>query len=109
MKTFATTILIALTAISISAQNITGKVIDVQNQPVEFANVALYSLPDSTLSTGTATNQNGEFTLVSSGINGYLEISFIGYETKKVSATTEQTITLKDDSNLLDEVVIKGS
>ena len=111
MKAFITTILIALTAFSTIAQNISGKVIDEQNQPIEFANVALYSLLDSTLRTGTVSNKIGEFILSSNGTetNGYLQISFIGYETKTVTATTEQIIILKDNSNFLDDVVVKGS
>lgn len=101
---------ILMVAITISAQTITGKVTDTESQPIEFANVALYSLPDSTLVTGTATNQAGEFSLTPNGTKeGFLKISFIGYETRLVSATTGQTIILKDDSNLLQEVVVKGT
>lgn len=91
------------------AQNITGKVTDSENQPIEFANVALYSLPDSTLVTGTVTNKQGEFSITPNGTkNAFLKISFIGYETEIVSATSEQTIVLKDDSKMLREVVVQG-
>ena len=94
----------------ISAQNITGKVTDTENQPIEFANVALYSLPDSTLVTGTVTNTEGEFSLTPNGAkNAFLKISFIGYETQIVPATSGQNIVLQNDSKMLDEVVVKGS
>ncbi len=50
-------IVLSIFAISqLGAQNITGKVVDMANQPVEFANVVLYSLPDSTLIRGTVTD-----------------------------------------------------
>jgi len=39
---------------------IQGRVIDTNNQPIEFVNVALYALPDSTLVTGTITNKKWE-------------------------------------------------
>lgn len=61
---------------------IQGRVTDANNQPIEFANVALYALPDSTLVTGTITDKNGEFSLTANDIgNAFLKISFIGYET----------------------------
>lgn len=86
----------------ISAQTVTGKVTDTQNQPIEFANVALYSLPDSALVTGTVTNQHGEFSLVPNGAkDAFLKISFIGYETQIVSATSGQTVVMQDDSKML--------
>lgn len=99
-----------LFSVAISAQSITGKVTDKDNQPVEFANVALYSLPDSTLITGTITNEHGEFSLATKVLkNAFLKISFIGYETQIVSAVSGQTIVLNDDSQLLSEVVVKAN
>lgn len=110
MKTIVSIIVFGFFSISLSSQNITGKVIDKQNQPIEFANVALYSLPDSTLITGTVTNANGEFTFENVATkNGFLQISFMGYETRTVPATSGQTIVMKDDSQLLGEVVISGT
>lgn len=98
--------MIAITGYS---QVLTGKVIDIQNQAVEFATVALYTLPDSTLVKGTITNQQGEFSLAHNGTENYfLKISFIGYETLTVSAISGQTIVLNKDSKVLNEVVIQG-
>ena len=58
---------------------IQGRVIDANNQPIEFANVALYALPDSVLVTGTITDKNGEFSLTANDIGkAFLKISFIG-------------------------------
>lgn len=97
-------------SLALSAQRISGTVSDTENKPIQFANVALYSLPDSTLVTGTVTNQQGEFSLTSNGVkDAFLEISFIGYETQMVPAFSEQTIVLNDDNQLLGEVIVKGN
>lgn len=110
MKAY-TFLLFALIALNIQGQEITGKVIDEQSQPVEFASVALYSLSDSTLITGTVTNGEGVFSLNAPANvqNQFLKISFVGYETQTTTTQTEQTITLKTDTKMLGEVVVKGN
>lgn len=65
---------------------IIGKVIDAQTaEPLEYTNVALYSLRDSALVTGTITSKNGEFSLenVKAG-RFYALINFVGYRNKIV-------------------------
>ncbi len=54
--------------------------------PMEYTNVALYSLPDSALITGGITNKTGafRFTGLKNG-NYYLIAHFIGFKTKKVN------------------------
>ena len=109
-QTLIAFIAVFIFATTVSAQTLTGKVVDTQNQPIEFANIALYLLPDSTLVTGTVTNTEGEFSLTPNGAkNAFLKISFIGYETQIVSAISGQTVVLKDDSKMLEEVVAKGN
>ncbi len=56
---------------------------------------------------GVVTNLDGEFSL-SVGQNATLVISFIGYKTIEVKATTNMNITLQEDNELLDEVVVIG-
>jgi outer membrane receptor protein involved in Fe transport len=59
---------------------ITGVVIDSSsNTPVESASVQLFSIKDSSLVTGAATNKNGEFTLEPRFGRFKLKVSFIGY------------------------------
>lgn len=90
---------------------IKGTVIDSNSNPIEFAHVAIYSLPDSTLISGTTTDQKGAFLLLAdanSSSNGLLRVSFIGYETQTVPALSNQTILLEPDANLLSEVVVEG-
>lgn len=70
---------------NLSAQT-TGKITDVlDNSPLEYATAALYSQNDKTLITGVITNSDGFFSIedVKPGIY-YLEVSFIGYQTKTI-------------------------
>ncbi|MBN2466392.1 TonB-dependent receptor [candidate division WOR-3 bacterium] len=68
------------------AGTIAGSVFDAgQGAPVEYANVVLYSLPESTQVNGTITDKTGGFRLdaVKPG-RYYLEVSFIGYRDRAV-------------------------
>lgn len=59
---------------------ITGIVMDSSsNTPIESATVQLFSLKDSSLVTGAATNKNGEFVLEPRYGRFKLKVSFIGY------------------------------
>jgi len=92
----------------LSAQ-IKGVVSDLDSNPIEFANVAVYSLPDSTLIAGTTTDEAGAFSLDSENSSDkLLRVSFIGYETQTLPAKPEQEIFLKLDVTMLNEVVVNG-
>ncbi len=95
------------------AQTITGKVIDAKNNSVEFANVVLLSLPDSTFIQGTITEMDGTFRITSTQPvdDLFLRISAIGYVTvhKPCNSADAGTIVLSEDVKLLDDVVVKGS
>jgi TonB-linked SusC/RagA family outer membrane protein len=59
---------------------------------------------------GTVTDIDGKFTLNNVPENAVLQVSFIGYETQNIPVRSRTTfnITLKEDSKLLDEVVVVG-
>lgn len=79
---------------------IKGTVIDSNGEPIIGANVIIENT-----STGTITDFNGEFTLnVKSGAK--LVISFIGYETKTITAKKGMRVVLEDDSQMLQEVEV---
>lgn len=82
-----------------------------------YVNVVLKTEKDSVLVTGTVTDDEGRFTLTGIKPNNYfLEISYIGYTTKKqtlfVGTLSEflnmATIELEEDTKTLNEVVITG-
>ena len=64
--------------------SMSGVVFDsISNQPIEFASVAVYHLPDNGLITGTITNTKGEFVLTKLKSGKYfLKSTFVGYQTK---------------------------
>lgn len=92
-----------------------GMVRNQAEQPIEFANVALYSKPDTVYVTGTASDKQGFFSF--SGLDSKQYIMFIsclGYQGKEIQFTIENNdlcfdkIILPDDSYILSEVVISG-
>lgn len=88
---------------------IAGIVTDADGHPIEFANVALYTVSDSALIAGTLTDQKGQFMLSSDySSDVFLKVSLIGYETKVVEAVNDQQITLLPESTVLGEVVVTG-
>ena len=95
---------LVLGASVLSAQNIkvTGVVTDTEKLPVMGAAVMV-----SGTSIGTATDLDGNFEIeVPDG--SVLEISSIGYETRKVKATAKMNIVLVEDAELLNESVVVG-
>ena len=55
--------------VSLSAQTVSGKVIDENSQPLPYANVVLLSLPDSAFVSGTISGEDGSFTLEATSEN----------------------------------------
>lgn len=111
MKHLTLSLALILLSLSFSIQaQLKGTLLDQDKQPIEFANVALYSLPDSVMITGTVSDEKGGFSLNGNGTdNAFLKVSFIGYETQTVPALREQTIVMKAEASQLDEVVVSGS
>jgi outer membrane receptor protein involved in Fe transport len=68
---------------------IQGKIVDVQNVPLEYATAALYEANTNVLVTGVVTDATGVFNIegLKNGVY-YLEASFLGYEKKRVDAIT---------------------
>lgn len=66
---------------------IIGKVMDSQlGEALQYTNVALYSMRDSSLVTGTITEKNGEFHLENvKGGRYYLVVNFVGYQNEIVA------------------------
>jgi TonB-linked SusC/RagA family outer membrane protein len=87
---------------SAQTQAISGKVLDTGGQPVIGAAVMI---PGTT--NGATTDLDGNFTLrVAAGST--LEVSCIGYTTQRVKAANGMTITLQDDTEMLEETVVIG-
>lgn len=97
--------------VSLSAQTISGKLIDENSQPLPYANVTLLSLPDSAFVNGTISSEDGTFKLEATSENQILKISSIGYKTvyKPTTPAHIGIVQLVSDAQMLGEVVVKGS
>ena len=102
--------LITVECIQKEAQKVIGHVIDEHGQPVEFANVALLSSPDSAFINGGVTNQNGDFVIPCRPGRMLIRVTFVGYKTHYQSCTVGEVgnIRLKKDAIVLQNVVVKG-
>lgn len=102
---FLFSLLMLFLSISAFAQQITvsGKVTDSNQEPIIGASVL-----EKGTSNGMITDMDGNFSLTTAP-NATITISYIGYQTTEVKATSKPLkIELKDDSELLDEVVVIG-
>ena len=95
-------------AASAKTQDYSGKVIDQKGEPVAFVNVVLLSLPDSAFVQGAVSDEQGAFHIVTNASDGLLKLSCVGYETLFVKAANDLTITMKEDAQMLGEVVVKS-
>ena len=79
-----------------------GKVVDANGEPVIGATIKEVGTDN-----GTVTDVDGNFT-IKTQTNATLEVSFIGYQSQTLKAVTgkELAITLKEDTEMLDEVVV---
>ena len=87
-------------------RNLTGTVVDKQGNPVIGAAVVVEGTTK-----GTSTGVDGSFSLDGVKENASLTVSFIGYKTlttPPLGAKTSITITLEEDTQLLDDVVVIG-
>ena len=96
---------------NLSAQSVSGKLIDENSHPLPYANVVLLSLPDSAFVSGTVSGEDGTFTLEATSENRIVKISSIGYKTvyKPVSMANIGVVQLVSDAQMLGEVVVKGN
>lgn len=81
---------------------VTGLVVDTKGEPVIGA-----SIVEKNTTNGCITDIDGKFTIsVSSG--AILKVSFVGYQPLELKAARTMKVTLVEDTELLDEVVVVG-
>jgi len=87
-----------------SKRNISGTVLDEEENPVIGASVIIKGKPN-----GVLTDLDGRFTIDASS-NETLQISYIGYHTKEVTIgnNTNVTIKLAENITVLNDVVVVG-
>ncbi len=84
-------------------QTITGKVVDSNNEPLIGVSVL-----EKGTTNGTITDFDGNYSLTVSNSNAILQFSYVGYQKLEKSVTGKKTIniTLKEDTQALEEVVV---
>ena len=85
-----------------------GRVIDEKGEPMPYVNVVLLSLPDSAFVQGAMTDMDGVFKIVTDVNEGLFKVTSVGYQTLYINAGQNLTIQMKEDTQLLNEVVVKG-
>lgn len=97
--------------VGLSAQTVTGKLIDENSKPLSYANVVLLSLPDSVFVSGTISGEDGSFTLEATSENQIVQISFLGYKTvyKPINPANIGIVQLVSDTQVLGNVVVKAN
>lgn len=101
----ALTLVMALFAMAISAQTVTGVVKDSQGEPVIGATVM-----EKGTKNGVVTDFDGNYTIKTSGSQAQLVFSYVGMKTQTVSMAgkSQINITLEDEAASLNEVVVIG-
>jgi len=84
---------------------VTGKVIDANGEPVIGASVMVKGTTN-----GAVTDLDGNYTISNVPSGASLNISYVGYRTQTIPVGGKQSInvTLEEDKQLLDEVVVVG-
>ncbi len=91
---------------------ISGQILDAStNEALEFVSVTLFKNQSKDLITGEVTNTDGKFSLSTKASDFYLEVSFLGYQTKTINGSSMASndlgkIYLESDRQQLDEVVV---
>jgi iron complex outermembrane receptor protein len=95
-----------LLPLAMLAQTINGKVTDKSGRTLPYMNVLVKGT-----STGTTTNDTGEFSLTVKSLPTTLVVSAMGFETKTVKVTNSDfiTIVVNEDNVSLEEIVVIGS
>lgn len=92
--------------INVPKKNITGVVVDDKDEPVIGASVVVKGT-----SIGTITNLNGSYTLNDVPGDALISVSYIGYQSVELHAGSNKDlarIVLKEDTKVLNEVVVVG-
>ena len=82
-------------------QTVTGVVVDANGEPIIGASVV-----EKGTTNGIVTDMDGKFSL-NVKVGTTLQITFVGYQPQDVKATKSMKVVLKEDNELLDEVVME--
>ena len=95
----------AVEAVQQNGRTVKGQVVDATGETVIGANVLVKGTTN-----GVITDLNGNFTLNNVQQGAVLVVSYVGYKDQEVKVGSQQfiNVTLKEDTELIDEVVVVG-
>ena len=84
---------------------VTGKVVDASGEPIIGASVMVKGT-----SNGVVTDLDGNYSISNVPAGASLNISYVGYRTRTVAVDgkSQLNVTMEEDRQLLDEVVVVG-
>ena len=100
-------LLIAAGFTSYALEDWKGRVTDMHGEPVAYANVVLLSRADSTVVSGTVTDESGSYVLPTDE-DGILMVAMMGYRTMYTEPSEDGYIQLQEDASLLEGAVSTG-
>ena len=108
MVAMTAAMMMCLTA-SAKTEDVGGRVIDMQGEPLPFVSVALLA-SDSTYIQGATSDVDGFFQINTTDACCILRFSYVGYRTKYVNVNGSEigTIQMEQDQTMLNEIVVKG-
>lgn len=119
MKKLLLLLIVLMTATAAQAARqdrvkISGKIIDTDSKPIEYATIIIQSATDSTQNWGVISNENGEFSVQVPVGAHLIQVSFVGYKSHRAQLTvkeamTLQPITLAVESTAIGDVVITAN
>lgn len=104
-KLFVCAALLMISVVASAQIKVKGVVTDAQGEPVIGATVK-----EQGTTVGTVTDFDGKFQMEVKSQKSVLVISYIGYQTQNITVGGQTTInvSMKEDANLLDDVVVVG-
>ena len=101
-------LLAALPSMVFASSEWRGKVIDVNGEPVAYANVVLVSKADSSVVSGGTTSEDGTFNIASENTDVMMMVSMIGYKTVFLEPADDCTVSLEEDTAFLEGAVVSA-
>ena len=91
-------------------QKLIGRVLDDKGEPMEFVNVALLNVKDSSYVNGGVSNLSGDFVIPTNQKQVIARFSYVGYKTqyRRVNVGKMGSIRLFRDAYTLNKVVVKA-
>lgn len=99
-----------MTLLQANAQQISGRVVDEQSQPMSYVNVVLINRADSGFIQGVVTKDDGTFVISTENHNALLRLSSVGYTNLYLDVRPGNMgdIRMQHDEKMLGEVEVKG-